>query len=187
MPIQKFFMKSILSFGRGVNARPLLVSNSKISAQRFANNSSNVAKSRSRWPADTKLEPVTFKNHLIKFEPINQADIPSLVPLITETFVPNEPTFRSTGAAAAYEAAKKNPNSPESVEFWKQSRALIYSLFIYPGLASRPNLSFKVLASNNSTGAATREEQLIGVLLCHMEYIGPEGSCNSYLYAKHVT
>lgn len=176
-------MKSILSIGNKVSARRFLFQSSKVITQKFTYSSKTKSISKIAWPANTKLEPITYKNHFIRFEPVTEDDIPALVTLIRE-ILPNEPCFRATGAVAALEAAKKNPESLESAEFLKQSRALIYSLCIYPGLASRPHVSFKVFATNNSNSVASREEKLIGVVLSHIEYIGPEGSCYSYLYAN---
>lgn len=125
--------------------------------------------SQIKWPADVNLQGLTLRGHSIKFEPVLETDFSSVTNVIAEHFIPDEPLIRAIGSGAALLSAKQNPESAESVEFWRQTNAFVGSFFISPAIASRPHLSFKVVTNSESNSA--KDQQVIGVAFAHLDYI----------------
>lgn len=140
------------------------------------------------WPAGIQLQSLTLRDQLVRFEPITAADFPSVADVIVEHFIPDEPLIRAAGAGAALQSAKQNPESAQSAEFWRESRAFVTSFFLAPALASRPNVSFKVVTSaTKDSKAETQEQQVIGVALAHVDYLEPNDNGGHSVYVNAST
>ena len=122
------------------------------------------------WPANTNLQSLTLRGQSVRFEPLLENDFSSVTSVIAEHFIPDEPLNRAAGADLALLSAKKNPESAESAEFWRQTRSFVDS-FIAPAFTSRPNVSFKVVTTEKSSSAAEEHQVIIGLALAHMEYL----------------
>lgn len=139
------------------------------------------------WPANTTLQPLTLRGQSVRFEPLLESDFSSVTTLIAEHFIPDEPLIRAAGGGEALLSAKKNPESAESAEFWRQTRAFVGSFFIAPAFTSRPNVSFKVVTTEKSSLAAEEQQVIIGLALAHVEYIKVNENFTHSVYVLYLS
>lgn len=90
-------------------------------------------------------------NQTIRFEPIVNEDAETLVKFLSAHFIPDHALYRAYGSADL-----STPVDSEN----KKREFFLNEIFIHPALASKPNVSFKVV--DETTG------QIIGVSLAQM-------------------
>lgn len=94
-----------------------------------------------------------FFNQKIRFEPIVNEDAETLVKFLSAHFIPDHALYRAYGSA---DICGSTPVDSEN----EKREFFLNEVFIHPALASKPNVSFKVV--DETTG------QIIGVSLAQM-------------------